>query len=315
MASPGDRIEIAAPVRNVGWWDVSYTEVYFAYDGNPYDPAIEPVIIDVVILEDIVVGGMKVATAYWDTSGLESTTYPIYLAVANSRPVECEPRYFTVDYIVPVRLLEFEANPGDGHVALSWTTVTEVNNLGFHVYRSETPLKGYERISANLIPGAGTSFDRNEYGFNDAAVTNGNPFFYRLAAVSSRGDLDWSWTVAGVPNAHDWNIILHTWTDRTTYSGNQAMSLHAMLNNAGPAAVDVNLQIAVVIDDLYIGDLLSPSPIHLPAGFEQADKLFAHDWLGCEPVGIYQFVTAITEQRSGELIAIDVADITYRGMN
>ncbi|MBN2054074.1 hypothetical protein JW905_04090, partial [bacterium] len=312
MASPGALIEISAPVHNVGWWDVNYTEVYFAYDGDPYNPDIEPVMIDMVVLEDIEVGSTKVATVYWDTTGLDSTSYPIYIATINSRPEECEPRYITLDYLVPVKLLSFEAQPGDGKVDLRWTTATEIENIGFHVYRSTSHSDNFEQITDHMLPGAGTSYTLNNYSYCDTTVRNSTPYFYRLASIDSRAEQEWSWVVSAVPGVTEWNIMVHTWTDRSTYDSTHGLSLTGHIENRG-AEGTLLIQIALAFDEVYLGDLLPPTAITLPAGLNQTAELFTHEWDGSEPTGTYQFVTVLRDPVQDRLIAVEVTECRYLG--
>ena len=56
-----------------------------------------------------------------------------------------------------VELMSFTALGRDGAVDLSWTTGSELANLGFHLYRSGSASGPYHRITPSLIPGLGSS--------------------------------------------------------------------------------------------------------------------------------------------------------------
>ncbi len=56
-----------------------------------------------------------------------------------------------------VRLMSFGAIPGDGAVTLEWRTGSELDNLGFHVYRGPSADGPWTRLTSSLIPGLGSS--------------------------------------------------------------------------------------------------------------------------------------------------------------
>jgi hypothetical protein len=69
------------------------------------------------------------------------------------------------DISLPVTLSAFTARAGDGEVTLHWITESETDNLGFHVYRALSEDEGYQRVTAELIEGAGSTTGRREYAF------------------------------------------------------------------------------------------------------------------------------------------------------
>ena len=91
------------------------------------------------------------------------------------------------DSPLPVVLSSFTAQPGDGEVTLCWSTESEVANLGFHVYRALEVEGIYERLTGELIPGAGSTATRQTYSFTDRNVVNGITYWYRLEDVAFDG--------------------------------------------------------------------------------------------------------------------------------
>jgi len=89
--------------------------------------------------------------------------------------------------IIPVELASFSANVVEGKVKLSWITVTEKNNRGFEIQKSN----GSEFITLNFIEGKGTTTERNSYSFIDD-----NPGFgvvkYRLKQIDFNGTYSFS---------------------------------------------------------------------------------------------------------------------------
>jgi hypothetical protein len=90
--------------------------------------------------------------------------------------------------IVPVELASFDAIPGAGQVLLAWSTASERDTYGFHVYRSSSVAGSRLRLTEELIPGAGTSTELREYSFTDYDVAAGATYYYWLEEVSLAGE-------------------------------------------------------------------------------------------------------------------------------
>ena len=90
------------------------------------------------------------------------------------------------DFSLPVELSSFTASVSDGGVLLKWTTQTEVNNIGFSIYRSDEKDGSYTKIA--FRPGAGNSAMPNDYQFIDKNVTVGKTYFYYLEDVDIAGN-------------------------------------------------------------------------------------------------------------------------------
>ncbi|MEA3288312.1 MAG: family 10 glycosylhydrolase [Candidatus Marinimicrobia bacterium] len=88
------------------------------------------------------------------------------------------------DSSLPVSLSTFKATQARDAVTLSWTTESEVDNLGFNIYRSNSKTEGFSLINESLIPGAGSSTVAKDYSFVDNRVSPGEIYFYQLEDVS-----------------------------------------------------------------------------------------------------------------------------------
>jgi hypothetical protein len=86
-----------------------------------------------------------------------------------------------------VELLSFEAAPLDSAVELRWETGSELWNLGFHLYRSLSAEGPYERITATVIPGLGSSPVGASYNYVDRGLANGATYFYKLEDIETTG--------------------------------------------------------------------------------------------------------------------------------
>jgi len=100
-----------------------------------------------------------------------------------------------------VDLLSFEARAFDGAVELSWETGSELRNLGFHVYRGASADGPWERLTANLIPGLGSSPQGARYVYRDSTVSNGTTYYYLLEDVETTGRVERHGPVEVTPNA------------------------------------------------------------------------------------------------------------------
>lgn len=88
---------------------------------------------------------------------------------------------------LPVQLSSFKAERTDAGAVITWHTESELENAGFNVLRSETKNGTFTVINPKLIPGAGTTADRNTYQYIDTATKPGQHYYYQLEDVSFTG--------------------------------------------------------------------------------------------------------------------------------
>jgi hypothetical protein len=92
------------------------------------------------------------------------------------------------DLPLPVTLIALAANSGDRAVTVMWTTESEIDNLGFHVYRSTNQNNGFARVTSQIIPSQGFSTTTHDYQFQDSReLLNGVTYFYKLSDVDVNG--------------------------------------------------------------------------------------------------------------------------------
>ncbi|OGG55906.1 MAG: hypothetical protein A3F84_23645 [Candidatus Handelsmanbacteria bacterium RIFCSPLOWO2_12_FULL_64_10] len=92
----------------------------------------------------------------------------------------------TFDVPVPAELSAFAGALVDDKVQLNWTSVSQTNNAGWRVLRS-TDNVNFELVSG-IIPGAGTSNERLDYGYTDVNLPNGvDKVYYVLEQVDLDG--------------------------------------------------------------------------------------------------------------------------------
>ena len=87
-----------------------------------------------------------------------------------------------------VTLFRFEAIAQGEAVRIVWETASELDNLGFNLYRAATPAGSWELVNAAFIPAQnpGAVFGA-VYELLDTEVTPGVPVYYRLEDVDIHG--------------------------------------------------------------------------------------------------------------------------------
>jgi len=95
------------------------------------------------------------------------------------------------DISLPVDLTAFSATAEADKIVLKWTTQSEVNNLGFEVYRSGEETGAYAMIASfentPALQGGGNSNTAREYTYEDAILSNGGTYWYQIADVDYQG--------------------------------------------------------------------------------------------------------------------------------
>ena len=100
-----------------------------------------------------------------------------------------------------VKLMSFSAAPGDRSVLLEWRTASELDNLGFHVYRGLSEGGPWTRLTTGLVPGLGSSAVGRAYSYRDSGLANGTRYFYRLEDVDASSKTASHGPVSAVPLA------------------------------------------------------------------------------------------------------------------
>ena len=90
---------------------------------------------------------------------------------------------------LPVQLSHFRPDRTEtGTVVIHWTTESEVDNAGFNILRGQTRTGEFKVINAQLIPGAGTTAERNTYTWTDTTAKPNLVYYYQIEDVSLDGE-------------------------------------------------------------------------------------------------------------------------------
>ena len=168
----------------------SFFDVYFGYSQTDYDAS------------DFGTDETQLHVAYWEGDlvgcvGEWVKVYPIPALITDTP--EGGYAQVTTDHLslwsfgwgdgeqqLPVNLTSFEALAGDRSAVLNWTTASEQDNAGFHIERS-TDGENFMRVTNQMIEGAGTSSNNNDYTYTDSHLNNGVHYTYRLIDVDING--------------------------------------------------------------------------------------------------------------------------------
>lgn len=86
----------------------------------------------------------------------------------------------------PSEVTNFQAVWTKNQLRLTWTTTREQGNLGYELYRSESPSGPFEQVFGNLIAARGGNTDRpTHYLLNDTQANPHKTYYYRLVNVGS----------------------------------------------------------------------------------------------------------------------------------
>jgi len=80
-----------------------------------------------------------------------------------------------------------------GNVQVKWKTGTEVNVVGFNIYRSAKQDGEYKILNAELLAAKSAGeVTGNKYTFKDKKVKGSKTYFYKIEVVKSDGSSEWS---------------------------------------------------------------------------------------------------------------------------
>ena len=96
---------------------------------------------------------------------------------------------YTPGGVLPVQLSSFYSKRNDaGAVIITWSTESELDNAGFNILRSLSRAGEFTRINAQLIPGAGTTGEKNTYTWTDTSARPNVVYYYQIEDVSLDGE-------------------------------------------------------------------------------------------------------------------------------
>ena len=105
-------------------------------------------------------------------------------------PIDVGTPGFRAGGALPVELSHFRParNKDTGTVVITWSTQSELNNAGFFVKRSQQRDGQFKVINATMIPGAGTTSEKQFYTYTDTTAQPNVVYYYQIEDVSFDGN-------------------------------------------------------------------------------------------------------------------------------
>jgi hypothetical protein len=94
---------------------------------------------------------------------------------------QCEEKPTVID------LVRFEAKGKLARIFIKWETASEIDNIGFNIYRADSADGAYVKINAALIPAKGSATEGAAYKFVDWNVERDKTYYYKLEDVDKLG--------------------------------------------------------------------------------------------------------------------------------
>lgn len=121
------------------------------------------------------------------TLKVRNTTSTNNLVIRRSLVGTQQIRYVYSDTPLPISLNSFNIEQQGGTVRLRWETASEIENLGYKIYRKEND-SVFEEISSyaynDALRGQGTTTEMHDYEFIDTGVESANEYTYLLSDIS-----------------------------------------------------------------------------------------------------------------------------------
>ena len=91
---------------------------------------------------------------------------------------------------LPVELSHFRParQKETGAVVITWSTQSELNNAGFFIKRSQQKDGEFQVINAAMVPGAGTTSEKQFYTYTDTTAQPNVVYYYQIEDVSLDGN-------------------------------------------------------------------------------------------------------------------------------
>ena len=91
---------------------------------------------------------------------------------------------------LPVELSHFRParDKETGAVVITWSTQSELNNAGFFIKRSNQRNGQFQVVNATMVPGAGTTSEKQFYTYTDTTAQPNVVYYYQIEDVSLDGN-------------------------------------------------------------------------------------------------------------------------------
>jgi hypothetical protein len=134
----------------------------------------------------------------WQNSHTEGVEW-YSCSSAHSQPLNANQKAYAIwwlwaklagwDESLPVQMADFYATVETGRgISIRWKTVSEVDCIGFHVWRSEIGSDVFQCLTGAIIPGQGNSSCGSEYCYLDSDVVPNRGYEYKVEVLYANGE-------------------------------------------------------------------------------------------------------------------------------
>ncbi len=128
----------------------------------------------------------------WRLASMTSFAHPTHIRRANYYGAANDvgtPGY-RAGGALPVELSHFRParDKATGQVVIAWSTQSELNNAGFFIKRSQQRNGEFKVINATMVPGAGTTSEKQFYTYTDTTAQPNVVYYYQIEDVSLDGN-------------------------------------------------------------------------------------------------------------------------------
>jgi hypothetical protein len=86
-----------------------------------------------------------------------------------------------------IELDQFTAVPQNNQITITWNTLSEIDNAGFNLWRSDTKDGKYTKINPKIIEAEGGATQKVDYSYTDNTAKTGITYHYKLEDIDTRG--------------------------------------------------------------------------------------------------------------------------------
>lgn len=195
-------------------------------------------------------------------------TYQAFFSNPSGNPVTVDDLNFgftgATSVTLPVTLGDFSARKAGNEINLYWNTVTEINNKGFYVERSNDGGKSFGTIG--FVPTAANNGNSNSnisYSYTDAVPQNGDNY-YRLKQMDKDGATTYSQVVVIVASINSLSIKIYPnpTTNYLNITGVEIGAITKVINIAGQTVSSTvlssnNLDVSKLVPGMYVLQVIS----------------------------------------------------------
>jgi hypothetical protein len=195
-----EELSLNVPDDPANKWKVQYGKnisefgVYLVDESGTGNTRKDPLVLDVCNCNsDLMEGNFIVKNS-------KGYVFAVHIAdfTFNGEPSISSAFFSTVNTTL-IELVGLEAIPGVSQVVIYWTTASEVDNVGFNIYRAESKNGKYDKINNSLIPAEGSPIEGTTYDFIDSEVQNRRIYYYQLEDIDVYGKSTFHGPVSATP--------------------------------------------------------------------------------------------------------------------